>query len=106
MGVSMEVFCQHAGVCGGCDLLHLSYAEQLRLKATTLRDLLAPVTFELLFPTDRMPSGFRQKVAFVFGAGRGGRGLVMGHYARGSKTIVPVVECPVHSERGNRVAFA
>jgi 23S rRNA (uracil1939-C5)-methyltransferase len=30
----------------------------------------------------------------------------MGHYARGSNTIVPVRECPVHSARGNRIAFA
>ena len=30
----------------------------------------------------------------------------MGHYARGSHTVIPVVECPVHSDKGNRVAFA
>ena len=29
----------------------------------------------------------------------------MGHYARGSRRIVPVDECPVHDARGNRVAF-
>lgn len=52
------------------------------------------------------PEHFRQKVAFVFGAGPGGRGLVMGHYERGSHRIVPVEECPVHSARGNRIAFA
>src|SRR5262249_6619488 len=30
----------------------------------------------------------------------------MGHYERGSNRIVPVEECPVHSARGNRIAFA
>jgi 23S rRNA (uracil1939-C5)-methyltransferase len=30
----------------------------------------------------------------------------MGHYAAGSKGIVPVDECPVHSARANRIAFA
>src|SRR5262249_26538495 len=49
---------------------------------------------------------FRQKIAFVFGSGPGGRGLVMGHYQRESHRIVPVEECPVHSDRGNRIAFA
>lgn len=58
-----------------------------------------------MFALDQPPHGFRQKVAFVFGAAPDGRGLVMGHYARGSQTIVPVAECPVHSDRGNRVAF-
>ena len=46
-------------------------------------------------------SGFRSKVAFVFG----GNG-VMGHYALGSQRIIPIDECPVHHERGNRIAFA
>ena len=46
-------------------------------------------------------SGFRSKVAFVF-AGNG----VMGHYALGSQRIVPIDECPVHNERGNRIAFS
>jgi len=30
----------------------------------------------------------------------------MGHYALGSQRIVPIAECPVHHERGNRIAFA
>lgn len=29
----------------------------------------------------------------------------MGHYARGSRRVIPVVECPVHDERGNALAF-
>jgi 23S rRNA (uracil1939-C5)-methyltransferase len=29
----------------------------------------------------------------------------MGHYAAGGRTIVPVVECPVHGARANRIAF-
>ena len=54
---------------------------------------------------DGMPWGFRQKVSFVFGSGPRGA-LIMGHYARGSKQIIPIRECPVHSPRGNRIAFA
>jgi 23S rRNA (uracil1939-C5)-methyltransferase len=109
--------CRHAGVCGGCGLLHLSYHEQLAAKDASLRRLLGS-----LIPTATGPGGsplflpivsgtespihFRQKVAFVFGPGPSGRGLVMGHYQRGSRRIVAVDECPVHSDRGNRIAFA
>jgi 23S rRNA (uracil-5-)-methyltransferase RumA len=54
------------------------------------------------------PWGYRHKVHFVFGnrpiGGRRSR-LVMGHYARGSRRLVAVRECPVHDERGNRAAF-
>src|SRR5262245_19937174 len=103
-----EVYCQHAGVCGGCSLLNSSYAEQLRFKEAAIADRLVAMTqsqgaralpkFEPVFAPDSPPHGFRQKVAFVFGPGSAGRGLVMGHYARGSQNVVPVVECPVHSD--------
>jgi 23S rRNA (uracil1939-C5)-methyltransferase len=110
-------FCRHFGICGGCSIQHLSYAEQLASKEAalierlprTLRGVGGPVASPLFVPIDdegAVPQGFRQKVAFVFGPGPGGRGLVMGHYERGSHRIVPVEECPVHSARGNRIAFA
>ena len=30
----------------------------------------------------------------------------MGHHALGSQRVIPIDECPVHHERGNRIAFA
>ena len=47
------------------------------------------------------PWGYRHKVHFVFD----GAPLVMGHYVRGSRRVLPVNECPVHDPRGNAVAF-
>jgi len=47
------------------------------------------------------PWGYRHKVHFVFD----GAPLVMGHYIRGSRRVLPVQECPVHDPRGNAVAF-
>jgi 23S rRNA (uracil1939-C5)-methyltransferase len=109
--------CAHAGVCGGCSLLHLSYREQLASKDASLRRLLGGLLPNLpgagrrslflpIAAVSESPSHFRQKVAFVFGSDPSGRGLVMGHYQRGSRRVVAVDECPVHSERGNRIAFA
>jgi 23S rRNA (uracil1939-C5)-methyltransferase len=104
--------CRHFGICGGCSLQHFSYSEQLSSKEAALRERLPRAVREafaspLFVPAgNQTPWGFRQKVAFVFAAGRGGRGLVMGHYERGTHRVVPVEECPVHSDRGNRIAFA
>lgn len=117
--------CAHAARCGGCSLLHLSYADQLAGKATELRRLFGPYTgpnvsfnpSELFLgatgtgvPSTSVPEPdpvhFRHKVSFVFGTSATGRGLTMGHHARGSNEIIPVVECPAHSARGNRIAFA
>jgi len=107
--------CRHAAVCGGCTWQHVAYPEQLRLKTWLLDRVLRRVlgdaspAVEPMRGTpagaDGMPWGFRQKSAFVFAPGPGGS-LAMGHFIRGTHEVVPVVECPVHPQRANEVAFA
>ena len=57
-------------------------------------------------PAGSTPWGYRNKVSFTFGPGDRREPLVMGHYRRGSRRVLPVVECPVHADAGNRIAFA
>jgi 23S rRNA (uracil1939-C5)-methyltransferase len=92
------MFCKHFGVCGGCTLPGVPYAEQLARKRKELSRLLG-MDVPPLIPSPK-ESGFRSKVAFVFGNG------TMGHYAQGSQRVVPIEECPVHHARGNQIAFA
>ncbi|HEY3384355.1 MAG TPA: TRAM domain-containing protein [Vicinamibacterales bacterium] len=51
------------------------------------------------------PWAYRDKVHFVFGPGGPLQAIVMGHYRRGSRAVLPIEECPVHAEPGNRLAF-
>jgi 23S rRNA (uracil1939-C5)-methyltransferase len=111
--------CRHFGVgatpgvgpCGGCTWQHIAYPQQLRFKTELVDRLVrasvrdAPRVLPTLAatPLDR-PWDYRHKVHFVFG--NHGATLVMGHYVRGSRRVIPVVECPVHDERGNAFAFA
>ena len=113
--------CPHFGPCGGCAWQHIAYPEQLRLKSSIVERLVksavrqAPATLPTLPGASASdPWGYRHKVHFVFGPVESARrgaphrrrpALAMGHYARGSRKIVPVHECPVHDERGNAVAF-
>ena len=109
--------CRHFGPaaeasCGGCSWQHLAYPAQLELKRALVADAVGRVLREPPPVEPTIPSGsgtpwhYRQKVHFVFGeAGRNGRLTTMGHYARGTRHVVPVVECPVHDDRGNAVAF-
>jgi 23S rRNA (uracil1939-C5)-methyltransferase len=99
------------GACGGCTWQHIAYPEQLRLKTDLVDRLVraavprAPKAATTLAATSRDdPWGYRNKVHFVFG--QRGSTLVMGHYVRGSRRVIPIVECPVHDERGNAFAFA
>jgi 23S rRNA (uracil1939-C5)-methyltransferase len=103
--------CSHFGICGGCAWQHIAYPEQLRLKTALVDRLVkkavptAPDARPMIAATPLDdPWHFRNKVHFVFGvAARDG--LVMGHYARGSRRVMAVHECPVHDERGNVAAF-
>jgi 23S rRNA (uracil1939-C5)-methyltransferase len=95
------------GGCGGCSWQHIAYPEQLRLKTQLVDRLVrqavprAPASRDTIAGTDpRDPWGYRHKVHFVFSGA-----LTMGHYARGSRRVIAVRECPVHDERGNAVAF-
>ena len=127
MSALTETLCRHMGTCGGCSLPGMPYVEQLVSKEQVLRTRLAWALHEpskavgahapspsaragrLFLPVygdSETPRHFRQKVAFAFASGPRGRGLEMGHYAAGSQRVVPVGECPVHSARGNRIAFA
>ncbi|MEQ1731580.1 MAG: 23S rRNA (uracil(1939)-C(5))-methyltransferase RlmD [Vicinamibacterales bacterium] len=114
--------CRHFGSgaaaglpCGGCTWQHIAYPEQLRLKSALVDRLVraqvssAPRASAMRSAQSDQPWGFRQKVHFVFGEGagrRGSRDLLMGHYARGSRDVVGVTECPVHDTRGNALAVA
>ena len=106
------------GPCGGCSWQHIAYAEQLRLKTDLVTRLVrsavprAPAAQPMLAGApEHAPWGYRHKAHFVFGSAQRGpsrhrnRSLVMGHYARGSRRVIPVEECPVHDERGNALAF-
>jgi 23S rRNA (uracil1939-C5)-methyltransferase len=99
--------------CGGCAWQHIAYDEQLRLKADLVARLIhdavpdAPAAKPMIAPTPLdNPWHYRQKVHFVFDQARSHGGLAMGHYARHSRRVVPIRECPVHDERGNTIAAA
>ncbi len=100
--------CPHFGPCGGCTWQHIAYPEQLRLKTALVDRLVRAVVPKAPAVRETIPStpidapwGYRHKVHFVFD----GAPVVMGHYARGSRRVVAVRECPVHDPNGNDVAF-
>jgi 23S rRNA (uracil1939-C5)-methyltransferase len=104
--------CPYFGACGGCQLQHLSYTEQLRFKETRVRDAmerigrLAGVTIAPIRGMDD-PWRYRNKVTFAIANGSpfadngpsadGGpeaTGIpAPGFFAGGSRRVIPVTDC-------------
>jgi 23S rRNA (uracil1939-C5)-methyltransferase len=100
--------CRHFGPCGGCDWQNLTYAEQLTRKRERVEELLGTAVLPVIgmrVDETGWPWRFRHKASFVFG-GAGDGPAALGHYAARSNDIVAIVECPVHADRANRLAFA
>ncbi|NQX71774.1 23S rRNA (uracil(1939)-C(5))-methyltransferase RlmD [Paenibacillus alba] len=100
--------------CGGCQLQHLSYEAQLRVKRQQVVDNLVrigklTVASELseegiiVHPTLGMtdPWRYRNKAQVPFGEERGG--LIGGFYAQGSHRIIDMEECLIQHESNDEV---
>jgi 23S rRNA (uracil1939-C5)-methyltransferase len=87
----VEPPCPHFGDCGGCNLQHMSYGEQLRSKAGILADNLRRIGgFEPVSPTPTLASNplrYRCKAEFQVRDGAGG------FFARDSRRVIAIRGC-------------
>ncbi len=78
--------------CGGCDFQGVSYEEQLKIKETQVRQLLAP--FCKVHPIAGMknPYHYRKK-----------GNAVSGVYQKGTHIVVPVERCMIEDEKADEI---
>ena len=83
--------------CGGCPLLGLPYADQLKQKEDAVRALVG--RYGPVAPIRGMetPYHYRNKVISTFAPGPGGK-LTSGIYAAHSHKVLPVESCLLHDE--------
>ena len=88
--------------CGGCQLQHLPYPEQLRRKQAREIALLGP--FGHVEPILGMadPTHYRNKVCAAFALDQKNR-IVSGVYQPGSHRVVPVDDCLIEDEIADRI---
>ncbi len=85
--------CRLAGVCGGCDWLHISYEEQLAQKVSIVREALlrtGRIARDAIEIEPSAPLGSRSRAQVH----RDGDGR-LGYMGGGSNRIVPVDSCPI-----------
>ena len=97
--------CPHFGECGGCTYLSLPYEEQLKIKETQVRDMMANAIgdkceYEWLgIKGSPLQAEYRNKMEFSFGDAFKGGPLALGQHKRGSfYDILTVTECQIVDE--------
>lgn len=99
----VEPVCPLFGRCGGCQLMHLKYEEQLVAKRQRVVDALerigkcVGVVVEPCRPSPRSLH-YRNKIQLPLCPGTSSLGL----YARGSHAVVPIEQCFIHCALGER----
>lgn len=88
--------CPVVGRCGGCQLQHVQYEEQLSQKRLILEDTLrrigkvSDVTISPVIPSPR-PLGYRHVLRMGIGQGRDG--MFLGFFESGTQELLPVDTC-------------
>ena len=94
--------CPVASRCGGCQLNHLSYREQLDLKQRQVERLLGDLCpVEPIRGMDK-PLHYRNKVHAVLAVDKRGA-PISGVYAAGTHRVVPVRRCLIEDQRAGRI---
>jgi len=95
--------CGLFGVCGGCQLQHLSYPEQLAVKQSFVQqtcERIGGIKADLVRPTIACTPDlhYRNKVQFPVRNPRGSNRLLAGYYKLDSHDLVNIKHCPVQPE--------
>ncbi len=94
--------CPVAARCGGCQLAHLSYPEQLRRKQQTVEGLVGHLCKVDPIIGMEDPFHYRNKVHAVLSVDK--RGIpYSGVYAMGTHRVVPVSHCLIEDKRADRI---
>ena len=103
--------CKHAGRCGGCTLMHISYKRQLSYKEEKVknclvriggfdRDYIDAIT-EPIMGMD-IPFRYRSKAQFPVSCDQHG-GVRIGFYAERSHNIIDTDNCVIQSDISNDI---
>ncbi|MDR1297903.1 MAG: 23S rRNA (uracil(1939)-C(5))-methyltransferase RlmD [Deltaproteobacteria bacterium] len=109
-GERVRPACPNFGRCGGCDFLHMTYAEELRQKKQRVVDAFSRIGgLEAPSPADPVPSplieGYRNKTIFRVGRTPLGK-TVTGFYRERSRDVVPCPDCLVQGKSSLKAAEA
>lgn len=98
--------CPVFGECGGCQLQHITYTEQLRLKRQQVEDAIVRVgklEGVTVHPTLGMDNPWRYRNKAQMPIGMAGGRVIAGFFAPGTHRIIDIQECAIQHPLGNLV---
>lgn len=104
--IRREPVCPIAKQCGGCQLQHIDYKEQLKYKENKIKNCLTRIGgFSEEYINDHMepiigmenPYYYRNKAQFPIGRNEAGE-VVIGFYARRTHSIIDTTHCYIQAE--------
>lgn len=95
--------CKYAKKCGGCQLLNLSYDEQLRHKQVKAIRLLGKFCRVEEIIGMKNPYNYRNKAQYAFGTDRN-RKTIAGVYQSSTHKIVDIESCMLTDKRADEIA--
>lgn len=95
--------CKYSSKCNGCQLLNLSYSEQLAFKQKKVEKLLVKFgKVEEIIPAQN-PFGYRNKVTFAFDTTKSGE-YISGIYNSAKDSVVSVKNCRLDNALADKIA--
>jgi 23S rRNA (uracil1939-C5)-methyltransferase len=98
-----HVVCPIFYQCGGCDLLHVKYEAQLKLKSDYLNQLFKQVRYQKSIPVIKNPEPLYYRHKVVLSATTVNNKLRLGLYRENTKEVIPFLKCFLHDKNTNEV---
>ena len=102
--------CKLYGKCGGCQMQHMAYDEQLRVKRNMLMqaieryaDMKIPVLEKITRQTLGMKNPYHYRNKANMPVSQDEDGLIVGLFEINSRRLIPVENCPIHYSGVNHV---
>lgn len=98
--------CPYFMRCGGCDIQHIEYDAQLKLKHAKLVNTLSRIggishlVEDIIYCNEW---GYRNKLSLPFGTTQQGKRVVLGFYEKKSHNVVPMKFCPLHNDWASKI---
>ena len=95
-------FCSMQKICGACQLQHISYAEQLKIKKQITEDAIKTIAKLDIKIFDTKPSpqikNYRHKIQYPITQTKNSKRLLAGYYKPKTHNIVNIKYCPIQPE--------